>query len=79
MSEDDDTHVTRREMGMILDTLHQELKTLESRLTVKLLLVVVAGSAVGKAISPTVAAVVTAVGVTGWFLKALILGFLHRG
>ena len=76
---DDDAHITRRELGLVLTALREELKSLESRLTVKLLLVVVAGSAVGKAISPTVAALAAAIGAAGWFLKALIVGFLHRG
>lgn len=79
MTDEPDDHViTRRELGLVLDKIAEQFKTLESRLTVKILIAAVAGSALGKTLSPSVAAGVAAVGVIGWGVKVLIVGLLHR-
>lgn len=76
---DDETHITRRELGLVIDKIGEQLKALESRLTVKILLAAVAGSALGKAISPTVAAAVAAAGALGWGVKVVVVTLFHRG
>lgn len=77
MSDDDQEPITRRELGLVLDKIAEQFKALESRLTVKILLAAVAGSALGKALSPTVAVALGALGVTGWAVKAVFVAF-HR-
>lgn len=67
----EDEHISRRELKLML-------KELESRLTVKILIAAVAGSAIGKAVSPSVAVALGALGALGWGAKAVVVAVIHR-
>ena len=71
-------HISRREVGLIVDTVRQEAKTLEQRLTVRMVVAVVGANAVATFLSPSVTATLAAVGVAGWAVKkGLLLVFLR--
>lgn len=77
MSSPEDAHISRRELSLVVDRIGEQLKALESRLTVKILIAAVAGSALGKALSPTVAVAIGAAGALGWGVKAVIVAVIH--
>jgi hypothetical protein len=58
--------------------LDEKFRAMESRLTLKLVLATLAAGAVGKAVGPTVAALIATLGAIGWAIKVLILALLHR-
>lgn len=79
MTDDGDRHVTARELGLVIDTIREASKALESRLTVKILLATLVGTSIGKVIGPAAATAAAAVGVAGWWgCKILVAALLHR-
>ena len=75
---DNGEHISRRELGLIIDTVRAEAKTLEQRLTVRMVVAIVGANAAATILSPSVTATLAAVGVGGWIVKkGLVIFFLR--
>lgn len=76
MSEEDP--VTQRQVGDLATLFEEKLRSLENRLTLKIVAATVAASALGKAIGPSTVAALAALGVAGWMVKTLAVFLMHR-
>lgn len=70
--------VTQRQVNDLKELLQAQFRALENRLTLKIVVAMVAASAVGKAIGPSTVETLAALGVAGWLAKTVIVFLTHR-
>ncbi len=75
---DGDEHVSRSTFEEFKHLLDEKFRSMEARLTWRLMAAAFAASVAGKVFSPAVAAGIAALGAVGWAVKVFLVALLQR-
>lgn len=70
--------VTQRQVHDLAKLIEEKLRSMENRVTLKIVVATIAASALGKQLGPSTMAALAALGVVGWTIKSVLVFLLHR-